>query len=203
MWRRPPGPLGQGGAVKISKLRWTLCYSEPALLTVVKVFSLAFWISPVIYSWNKTPDFNNSKANLNRDFGSSTKPVWCSGWPLQVSWLCYADAPVESERWMESPKKSQIYFPLFQIISFKEKCSTNKNDQDESERFSGFHVVPFLMCLFSSSPLTAYLHLRWFQYNESASSCNLLFLPLQNIRLGVTCTLMALPSLLLISEVHL
>ena len=25
---------------------------------------------------------------------------------------------------------------------------------------SGFHVVPFLMCLFSSSPLTAYLHLR-------------------------------------------
>jgi len=44
---------------------------------------------------------------------------------------------------------------------------------------TGFHVVPFLMCLFSSSPLTAYLHLR----------------------LGVTCTLMALPSLLLISEV--
>lgn len=44
---------------------------------------------------------------------------------------------------------------------------------------TGFHVVPFLMCLFSSSPLTAYLHLR----------------------MGVTCTLLALPSLLLVSEV--
>ena len=111
MWRRPPGPLGQGGAVKISKLRWTLCYPEPALLTVVKVSSLDFWISPVIYSWNKKQNFNNSKANLNRGFGSSTKPVWCSGWPLQVSWLCYnADAPVKSDRWMESPYKSQICF---------------------------------------------------------------------------------------------
>ena len=38
-----------------------------------------------IIQLEQNKNFNNSKANLNRDFGSSTKPVWCSGWPLQAS----------------------------------------------------------------------------------------------------------------------
>ena len=151
MWRRPPGPLGQGGAVKISKLRWTLCYSEPALLTVVKVSSLDFWISPVIYSWNKKQNFNYSKANLNRGFGSSTKPVWCSGWPLQVSWLCYnADAPVKSDQWIESPFISREFVsPNFKSSVLKESVPPTRLIKI---KVSAFQVSTLSLFSCASSP---------------------------------------------------